>query len=97
LTVWLVMKASKVAFLLERGLRRVCGPDPQGCEPQFKQHERKTDAIKTYLLKNSATVEHKPARSTRSTCDGIAAPHAITPNDILIPPARAPVNASFSG
>ncbi len=65
------MKASKVSVLRERGLRRGCGAEPQGCELQFKQHEWKTDTMKTYLLKNPATVERKPERKP---CSGPPAP-----------------------
>jgi hypothetical protein len=63
------MKGKQVSALRERGLRRRCGAEPQRCEPQFKgqfkQPERKTDTMKTYLLKNACTVEPKPAPQKR--------------------------------
>jgi len=63
------MKVKVVPALRERGLRRECGAEPQGCEPQseqqFKQHERKADTMKTYLLKTPATVEPKATAKRR--------------------------------
>ena len=61
------MKGKVVPALRERGLRRVCGAEPQRCEPQFKPAQRKADTMKTYLLKNTPAVESKAAAATDST------------------------------
>ena len=86
------MKASKVSVLRERGLRRGCGAEPQGCEPQFKQREWKTDTMKTYLLKTSPTVEPKagpkPARQKPSTSTSMAG--ASSRGSQPSPPASEP-------
>jgi len=53
------MKVNKVsAFRVKRGLRRVSGAEPQvvGLTPQTTD-ERKTDTMKTYILRRAKAVE----------------------------------------
>jgi len=42
-------------------------------------------------------IEASHSHRARSTMDGIDAPHAISPNDMLALSARAPVNSILSG
>jgi len=59
------MKVNKVSALrVKRGLRRVNGAEPQvvGLTPQTTD-ERKTDTMKTYILRGSKPVE--PQNLTR--------------------------------
>ena len=42
-------------------------------------------------------IEASQSHRARSTMDGIDAPHAISPNDMLALSARAPVNSILSG
>ena len=55
------MKAKWVPALRERGLRGVCGAEPQVSE-SINSTERKADTMKTYLLKTSPAVEPKAGR-----------------------------------
>src|SRR6185436_3911930 len=77
------------ALRSKRGLRRGCGAEPPGCEPQceqqFRQHERKADTMKTYLLKNASVVEPK------------AAPKTARPPRLPKPSAPAPGPVLFLG
>jgi hypothetical protein len=59
------MKVKWVPAFRERGLRRKCDAEPQGCERQFKQQERKAGTMKTDLLKTPAPVEPKAATKRR--------------------------------
>src|SRR5450759_5496746 len=77
-TLWLAMKAKQGSALRERGLRRVCGaeppieavtqltdPHPNNREPP-SNIERKTDTMKTYILRDPSTVEaQNPPRLRR--------------------------------
>jgi hypothetical protein len=77
------MKRAKVSALRERGLRRLCGVEPQCCEPKFKQPmERKADTntMKAYILRPFHPVERQNCRRTDPTTQAIT-------SDILGPPA----------
>ena len=71
------MKAKAVSALRERGMRCRCGAEPQGCEPQFKQQERKADTMKGYLLRKPKAVESQktPRPLRRETGHDIAWRH----------------------
>jgi transposase len=68
------MKARKVSALRERGLRRVCGAEPQVDGDTIGRHhlnnretpinsiERKTDTMKTYILRDPNSVEPQKAQ-----------------------------------
>ena len=63
------MKANKVSALrVKRGLHRANGAEPQvvGLTPPTTMNERKTDTMKTYILRNPKPVEpQKPIRPPR--------------------------------
>jgi transposase len=76
------MKANKVsAFRVKRGLRRVSGAEPQvvGLTPQTTD-ERKTDTMKTYILRPAKPVE--PQKSSPATQPKPAVPVPI-PGPVL--------------
>ncbi len=78
------MKASKVSALRERGLRRGCGAEPQieavaqltdtnpNNHEQRINQERKTDTMKTYILRDPHTVEpQNPLRTDPALSPGV--------------------------
>jgi hypothetical protein len=77
------MKACKVSALPERGLRRVCGAEPQRCEPQSKQlNERKTDTMKTYILRDPKAVQ--PQNPVGITAGAPATASAILGRPVVV-------------
>src|SRR5262245_18150851 len=57
------MKATKVSAFRERGLRSGCRAEPIRCDPKFKPAiERKTDPMKTYILRDPNAVEPQKAQ-----------------------------------
>ena len=62
------MKRATVPALRKRASRPDAGgcAEPQTCERQFKQQERNSDGMKTYILRVPKSVEpQRPARAQR--------------------------------
>src|ERR1041385_7970198 len=79
------MKAKAVSVLRERGLRPdVCRwAEPQCCELAFKQPiERKTDTMKTYILRDPNSVEPQKAQFIESIDGSQNLPHPQTPTSL---------------
>ena len=83
------MKVKAVSALrVKRGLQRMSGAEPPvvGLTPQTTDI-RKTDTMKTYILRQPKPVE--PQKSTRTPCPKPAPPEAAASHSG--PPAKSPV------
>src|SRR4029453_8096412 len=66
------MKRGKVSPLRERGWRCGCSEPPR-CEPKIKQLiERKTDTMKTYILREPDSVEPQKAQCVQTPPTSLA-------------------------